>query len=81
MVKLPNVNMLVEMADMREANRSMTPTAGYQRNARSRFVDDRPSEEPIMINAINSLSSLSITRDLSGVDLGKSQASSSAQRH
>lgn len=32
-----------------------------------------------MINSINSVSSLSMTRDLTGVDLGKSEASSSAQ--
>ncbi len=32
-----------------------------------------------MINSINSLSSLSVTRDLAGVDLGKTEASSSSQ--
>ncbi len=73
MVKLPNVNMLVEMADMREANRSYDANLQtIKQIPRPDLRDDRSTEEPItMINNVNSVSSLSMTRGLAAIDHGQ----------
>ena len=53
-VKLPNVDMLVEVADMREANRSYRgQPAGHAAGARDDLDDDRPAEERLMIERIS----------------------------
>ncbi len=57
MVKLPNVNVLVEMADMREANRSYEANLqSIEAGARPDLRDHRPPEGfAIMINAIETI--------------------------
>ena len=52
-VKMPNVNVLIEMADMREANRSYQANLQVIKQARELISHDhRPDEEPVMIPAL-----------------------------
>ena len=67
-VKLPNVNMLVEMADMREANRSYDAnlqTIKQTRDLISSTIDLLKSQS--MISRIQNVSSLSVTRGLGSI--------------